>query len=500
MTTAAGTAERAAEQRPAAQRRKLAANFVLLTAGEMLAKVAAFLAFTRLGRTLGPERYGAIEFAVAMMIFFSLPVSFGLEEYGARELARRRDDADSGARMMLAAEIGVLRLALALVSALALSGTVAAIDRPMEQKLLLAAFGSSLLLLPGLAQWFFQGYDRMGWVSVLSIVRQSVFAMLVLLFFDAGGPLYRVGLFEAAAVAAAIAAGGVGLRREFRGFRGGWAAMRVANLRRHLAASLPIGLSQITWAFLWYSATLILGFWSTPAAVGDFGVAHRITISLHTFVWLYFFNLLPSISRAAHAGERGAGELRELLESSLRLTAWAGFGVALAVTVAAGPMIAIAFGPAFANAAAVVPALIGMIPLMLISGHYRYALIAADRQSLLMYWSMAGAAVTLVVAMITAPGGGARAAAWSLIAGGVVQFALCYGSTRKHIVDLPMFQPWIGAAASFAVALTVHARLAGSWTAWVIPPAVYGVALWIFEHARIGETVATLLRAREASV
>jgi PST family polysaccharide transporter len=433
--------------------RKLAWNYALLIGGEIFAKLAAFLAFTHLGRTLGRERYGSVEFAIALIVFFSLPVSFGLEEYGARELARY--GGDKNGRMALAVEIAIVRAALALVAAAALGCLVWALARPAEQKMLLMAYGASLLLLPAMPQWFFQGHNEMAWVSVLSVVRQSAFALLVFAFFDAGRPLYRVGFFECGAVAATVAVGYYGLRRRFAiavpHFR-----ISMRRLRQHLACAVPIGLSQLTWACLWYSATIILGFWSSPAAVGEFSVAHRISISVHTFVWLYFFNLLPSISRAAATPL----ELRRLLTGSMRLSSWAGFLGALAAAAASGPAVRLAFGPDFSSSAPVLATLVAIVPIMLISGHYRYALIAADRQQLLMRWSFVAAGVTLLSGLLLAPRFGAMGAAWAVLSGGAVQLVLTYVSVNREIVKLPFLRPWLPAAATYGAGMAVL-RLTG---------------------------------------
>src|SRR5689334_1110911 len=75
---------------PAAPRTRvgLAFNFAVLAGGEFLAKLLTFAVFTFLARTLGPARYGNIEFTLAVMVFFTLVVDSGLSTYGAREIAR----------------------------------------------------------------------------------------------------------------------------------------------------------------------------------------------------------------------------------------------------------------------------------------------------------------------------------------------------------------------------------------------------------------------------
>src|SRR6266436_3434656 len=144
MSTLAGTRDSAGAASP----RALAVNYFLLSGGEMLAKVASFFAFTRLGRVLGAIRYGSVEFAIALMVFFSLSVAFGLEEYGAREVARRRDG-DLQGQLAFVREIAILRLWLGLASLAVLAGVMWMLPRGVEDKRLIAAYGASLLLLPG---------------------------------------------------------------------------------------------------------------------------------------------------------------------------------------------------------------------------------------------------------------------------------------------------------------------------------------------------------------
>jgi O-antigen/teichoic acid export membrane protein len=146
--------------------RALTVNYFLLSGGELLSKVAAFLAFTRLGRVLGAARYGSIEFAIALIVLFSWPVAFGLEEYGSRETARRRH-AGLPNQLALAYEIAALRLLLALASLTVLAGVIWMLPRSAEDKQLLAVYGASLLLLPYLTHWFFQGCDDMAWSGSL---------------------------------------------------------------------------------------------------------------------------------------------------------------------------------------------------------------------------------------------------------------------------------------------------------------------------------------------
>src|SRR5215471_19785180 len=95
--------------------KRLAANLLFLMAGEFTAKLLTFATFSYLARALGPRDYGFIEFTLALMVFFTLPVDLGLGSYGAREIARNPDRAPQ-----LLHEITGLRLFLSVCSMAAL--------------------------------------------------------------------------------------------------------------------------------------------------------------------------------------------------------------------------------------------------------------------------------------------------------------------------------------------------------------------------------------------
>jgi O-antigen/teichoic acid export membrane protein len=473
--------------------RALTVNYFLLSGGELLSKLAAFFAFTRLGRVLGAARYGSIEFAIALIVLFSWPVAFGLEEYGSREIARRRH-AGLPNQLALAYEIALLRLLLAFTSLAVLACVIWMLPRSTEDKQLLAAYGASLLLLPYLTHWFFQGCDDMAWSGLLSILRNSTFAALVLVFFNVNRPLYHVGIYECAAVAVTALVGFWGLHRRFRT---GIAYPRISlrlHLWPHLSAAAPIGFATLSAIALWYLPTLILGLRAEPRVLGEFGVAHRITISLHTFVWLYFVNLLPSLTRAAHDRR----DLGELLAASLSLSSWGALLVALLGVVAAGPLIDRSYGAGFHGAVPVLATLIVIIPIMMISGHYRYSLVAAGQQKWLMRWSLLAAGVTLITALL-ASRAGSMGGASAILAGGLVQLVLTYRSVRRHVVDLPFWRPLARPCLAFCVAVGLHLLLApfSPVAAAVVSPAAFLLALWIFERRRLLQGIALLGRSRQ---
>jgi len=74
------------------QKPRLGRNFIILSAGEAFSKLLTFSAFAFLARVLGPENFGTIEFALAIIFVMSQIVDFSTEKIGAVMAARERDN------------------------------------------------------------------------------------------------------------------------------------------------------------------------------------------------------------------------------------------------------------------------------------------------------------------------------------------------------------------------------------------------------------------------
>ena len=423
--------ETAAAPKPtiAAEPRRLAINLLYLLAGEFAAKLFTFASFSYLARTLGPRDYGFIELTLAVMVFFSLPVDLGLGSYGAREIAR---NPEKGARLLR--EITGLRMVLSICSIAVLGIFILLVHKSFQLKILLAMYGVSLLGGPFLLQWFFQAYDQMRWVGWATIIRQACFAGLVVLVFRKGTPLVYIGFIECFSVAA-VALFCVYVARRKMGFSLPRPDLQVSHFRHHLKESAPIGLTELAWGFMWYFCTVLLGFLFADATLGWWGASHRALMALHTFVWLYFFNLLPSISRCVAGPNQ---RLLQLMDHSVRFAAWASLFGAAFLTMIAPAMLGFLYGPSFRAAAGSFSILAWMLPIAMLSGHHRYILVAYNHQRRLLRCTAISAVVAVILGFTLVPLYGAAGAAWALVIANAVNLLLVYYSVRQLVVEVPL--------------------------------------------------------------
>lgn len=396
-------------------------NFLSLAGAEIAAKALTFAAFAYLARVAGPDGFGYIEFAAAVAMCAGLVVEQGFNPYGAREIAKSPERTTA-----LVSEIFLVRLALAICLYLGIVMFALGFDRPPLLTRLILFYGLSLLAMPLLLQWVFQGHDRMQVVAAIQIIRQTIFAAVVFGFVREVSQIWLVGLAETAGLTGAAAFGVWMYRRQLKG---GF------NWRQRISTQLirqgvTIGMSQIFWVVKMSGATLILGLIATAEDVGFFGGAMRILMALHTFVWLYFFNLLPTMSRAWVVAD---GSFAALIARSMRLIVALSVVGAIIWVMAAPLVIRIVYGSDFASAGAPLQWFAGVCAVAAISGHYRFGLIASGHQTAEMLTALIGAiaAVVLVPSGYFAAGVGGAAA--GLFIGEVLIWLSAWWFGRRHL-------------------------------------------------------------------
>jgi len=366
------------------------------------------------------------------------------------------------------------------------------LDKPWPVEKLILLYGLTLLVQPGLLPWVFQGHDRMGHVAFASTMRWSLFAAGVLLFVRGPATTWIVPVVDGAALVSVAVYyfivfvkhfGALGRRIDYR---------YAFSLFRQ---SLPIGASELVWALKIYFATVLLGMFVNGPEVGWFAAAHRLVISLHAFVWLYFFNLLPSISR----GSLGTVDaLERLMRGSLQITGWLGVFVAVIGTVLAGPVLTAAYGPQYEPAVASFQVLIWLIPLTLVSGHFRYTLIAYDKQGLEFISAACGGALNVVLNLTLIASYGIIGASIALIVAEGLICGISYFMVRRTITVIPvgayLWRPAIGAAVLAGILNTIPPL--NTWIIGGLTISVFIALLFLCNHTLFADLRSLLARTR----
>jgi O-antigen/teichoic acid export membrane protein len=401
--------------------RSFAVRYLTLFGGETFSKLCVVAAFAYLAHVLTPAEYGTVELALAITIFFVLGVESGMGLYGARVVATHPDRIPS-----LVPQVMLLRISLG-VPAFALMLVVATYSRVAGLGIL-AINGIAVLLTPFLTQWVFQGLRQMQWVAAGAAARNFVFVALVLLLVRPGSDIRLVAVAEVSGIAVLALFNAYFLHRRL-GVRLDWSGLPDGT-RRLFGDVWYMGLSDFTWACLWYSPALILGWIGGTEQVAFISVAVRIVMALHTFVWLYFFNMLPNMAKELAAG---LDDWRDLIRRSMAFSMWPACLAAVGGTLIAPVLIPSIWGNAYQSAVVPLQIAIWMVPVAWFSGHFRFSLIAAGLQRWEFAASAATAVVTVTAAAFLGHYYGSVGAASALLTGGIANTMLAIAASTRYI-------------------------------------------------------------------
>jgi O-antigen/teichoic acid export membrane protein len=305
-----------------------------------------------------------------------------------RAWGRRRPRAP-GQLAEISAEVFSARLVLAAIAA-AIMGVAAlvAIPDPAARTLTLL-YGAALLGLPAAQAWLFQATGRIGTTAIVQNVRMGAFALGVAIFVTSADRTVWVGWFELGSV---VVAGAWALRQQRRWItpiRFAWDPARLWGLVRE---SAPVGLSHVVWAVNQYLPSLLVATLLGLAAAAPFSAAHRVFVSLVTFAWIYHFNLFPILARLT---KESPVALREMVTDSVRFCSWAGILGAVLVTLLATPILTLLFGAEFASAGLAFAVMVWTVPILLLSDHPRWVLVAAGWERTVVLIQAVGVVITL---------------------------------------------------------------------------------------------------------
>ncbi len=169
------------------ERDRIFRNFIFLLIGGIIASLVEFAIEIMLARRLSDTGYGHWSYAQSVFIYLILIVDIGLAVYGAREIARCREQINR-----FIANIVVVRTLVAVILSAVLFIYVLRLGIPAHLKTLYMGGFSILLALAFNPEFVFQGIERMVGIALWRILNYVFFFILVLLIVHRPDDLQRV--------------------------------------------------------------------------------------------------------------------------------------------------------------------------------------------------------------------------------------------------------------------------------------------------------------------
>jgi PST family polysaccharide transporter len=310
-----------------------------------------------LARILGPENWGSLAFMQAFASYVMLAVTYGFNYSATREVARHRHDPDHLADLLagvLGAKAALTILSIAV--AVPLSVLVAPIHR--NESLLWPAMLWALSMSYSLS-WLFQGLERMTFIARWETGARVLSLVGILLLVRSPADTWKVLAIQGGMMAAAVA---VELAVTYREIQFRLPSTRLVMQTLRLGWSMF--LFQGALSFYTVGNGFILGLFGSPAAVGYYVGAEKISKAFATLLFPITQAVFPRIS---HLAGHARGEAAKLARTSLLLVGSAGCLMGLLIFVGAPILVRLLLGPGFENAVVVLRILALLPPLVALS-------------------------------------------------------------------------------------------------------------------------------------
>jgi O-antigen/teichoic acid export membrane protein len=344
-------------------------------------------------RYLGPERFGALNFADAFTGTAFVVMSLGLDTYVRKEISVRPGHAND-----FVGGIVTLRLALLVLVYGAMEVVLRVTRCSPDVRMLVYIYGASQFFAHGgnTSAGLLHATGKVGEMSVLSVVIKVIWAICVFLAI-----ILKLGLWAFPATFAATE--GIKsfvlywLARKYLGFQ-----FRV-NIKATLAvllAALPFFVSGLATTVYDKIGVSLLEFLSSRLEVGWFGAASGLSGVTLLFTPLLAWVVIPLFARSA---AQSRDDLFKMVRRSLEFVLVAAIPVSTALFVGADIWVTLLFGQAFAPAAMALRVLSVATLLMYLSIVAVYALAVLNHTWSMSFIFLAGTIISPAANFILIP-------------------------------------------------------------------------------------------------
>lgn len=314
------------------EKKRLIENFLSLSFIEGARYLLPFLTIPYLVRILGPEKYGLIIFAQEIIQYFNIITDYGFSISATHEISVSRDNPERVGEIF--SSVIFIRIFLMLVSFLALVFLVFSIEKLRAEWLLYmltfgAVFGNIFSPV-----WFFQGMERMKYITLLSVVNRVFFTIAIFLFIRNDSQYILVPVISSLA---SVVAGFLGLYLAFKIYPVK-IKLNLPTVFYLFKKSFFFFLSRLSISFYTISNTIIIGSIFTMKDVAYYGVAEKIVRLLRRPVDLYNTVLYPFSSYKKD---------REFMKRAIRASLVFGILVFIGINLFAREIIIIVGGESF---------------------------------------------------------------------------------------------------------------------------------------------------------
>jgi PST family polysaccharide transporter len=324
--------------------RKLTRNFGALSVIQAANFLIPFLVLPVIVRIIGPDKFGLLNFLVAIGTYFVLLINYGFDYTATRVIARNRDDQAMVNEIF--SQVLFVKLFLFGISVVLFGALLLFLPKLQKDVLVSVLCFAGCLANVFMPNWLFQGMEQLQKAALFNLAAKLLFSVTMVLLIKRPPDYWIYALLTSISQ---VLTGVALFIYAIRKFRIALRPVAFAQVRRVLYADKAVFISTLLINLYTTSNIVLLGFLQPDKEVGIFTAAVRIIGVVQTLTLMPLSQtLFPHIGRAfSESTETGLLEVRKVFPIVNVLA----FCISLGLFITAPLAIAILFGPEFRAAA-----------------------------------------------------------------------------------------------------------------------------------------------------
>ncbi len=282
-------------------KKRLLSNFFSLSILQGANYILPLITLPYLVRVLGPEKFGLIAFAQAFIQYFNILTDYGFKLSATREISIHREDKEKVSEIF--SSVMIIKFALLILSFLIMTLIVFSFEKFKNNWLIYyLTFGMVIgqALFP---IWFFQGMERMKYITILNITAKLIFTVSIFIFVHKVSDYIYVPFLNSLGF---LVTGILAIHIVFKNFDTKFIFPNRYAIIHELKEGWYIFISTLAISLYTISNTFILGLFASNTVVGYYSGAEKIVKAVQGLLSPISQTIYPHINKLIYESrERG---------------------------------------------------------------------------------------------------------------------------------------------------------------------------------------------------